>query len=173
MANEWKFSASLERFEKGLYKLHLKVPLEIALEVESYRKDRRVYCTLKKMLSFHTALMYEHGIYYIMLNREKQNTLQIEPGDLVDIQLEECKNRYGIDLPGEMVEALQMDSVANRLFHNLTPGKQRSLFHLIDKIKSPKLRADRSWLVLEHLVENAGESDFKVLHRKFKEDRQK
>lgn len=170
MANEWKFSAPLERFEKGLYKLHLKVPKELAHEVESYRKDRRVYCILGNQISFHTALMYEKGIHYIMLNRKKQNSLQLEPGDSVIVRLEECKNPYGVDLPEEMLEAMNLDADAKALFHELTPGKQRSLFHLIDKIKSPALRAERSWLVLEHLKENKGRLDFKQLQEKFKRE---
>lgn len=165
------FSASLERFEKGLYKLHLKVPTLVAEKVASFRKDRRAFCRLDNRLSFHTALMYEKGIYYIMLNKEKLKVLKKELGDAIEVRLEACKNTYGVDLPQEMLEAMKLDAEAETLFHGLTPGKQRSLFHLIDKIKSPALRAERSWLVLEHLKENRGQLDFKQLQEKFKRER--
>lgn len=165
-----EFTAPLERFEKGLYKLHLKVPTELAHEVESYGKDRRAYCILGNRISYHAAIMYEKGIYYIMLNRAKQKSLQLELGDSVMVRLEACKNSYGIDLPEEMMEAMKIDSEAKKLFHELTTGKQRSLFYLIDKIKSPALRAERAWLVLEHLKENKGQLDFKQLQEKFKRE---
>ena len=89
-------------------------------------------------------------------------------GDSVNVLIEEDESKYGMPLPEEMEELFLHDPEGDQLFHQLTPGKQRSLLYLIVKIKSKEKRLEKSFIILEHLKEQKGSLDFKILNQDFK-----
>lgn len=48
------------------------------------------------------------------------------------------------------------DEVLFNYFQALTPGKQRNLIHLGNKIKNPDIKINRSIAIAEHLIEARG-----------------
>ena len=72
-------------------------------------------------------------------------------------------------MPEEMEVLLAQDEEADRYFHQLTPGKQRSLLHIIGKPKTEATRLKKAIVITEYLKTNRGKLDFKELNLAFKE----
>lgn len=163
------FDSILEKYENNLWNYHLKVPNHI---IEKIKKERmgRFMCSLNKGSGFHASLMPAgNGIYFIKINKELRQEHKIELGDVVTVSIEKDKSKYGMPLPEEMEELFLHDPEGDHLFHQLTPGKQRSLLYLVVKIKSKEKRIEKSFIILEHLKEQKGSLDFKILNQDFKD----
>lgn len=71
---------------------------------------------------------------------------------------------YGMPMPDELNEVLAQDYQAYEYFHALTPGKQRNLIYVINKIKSSEIKIRKSLVIADHLIANTGKLDFKMLY---------
>ena len=89
-------------------------------------------------------------------------------GDTIKTEIEEDTSKYGMNCPEEMTELLDLDKEGSDLFHKLTPGKQRSLLHFIDKVKSSDLRIKKGMVIFDYLKENNGKLNFLELNEAFK-----
>ena len=56
---------------------------------------------------------------------------------------------------------LEQDEEGSKLFHALTPGKQRSLLHVIGIPKSTDIRLRKAIITLNYLKSVNGKLDFK------------
>ena len=163
------FTATIEKFEKNLWDYHFIVPEEIATRYWNELKTRRVICTFNESLKIHCALHSTGlGEYYIILNKANRKIISANLGSEIKVLLEEDKSKYGIHCPEEMKELQCLDYEGEQLFHQLSPGKQRSLLHIVGKIKSSDLRIRKSMVILDYLKENNGALDFKELNEAFK-----
>ena len=165
-----EFVTTLKRKRSSLlWNFQIEVPTDIS---EHFMKDnnRRVICTLNKIHSFHAALMPDgKGDFFITINSEIRKKLNLDKAAELQVALQVDNSKYGIYLPPEMEELLLVDEEGSRLFHLLTPGKQRSLMHIIGKPKNSDIRLKKAVAVLEHLKSNNGKLDFKMLNEAFKE----
>ncbi len=162
------FDSTLEKYENNLWNYHLKVPQDIIVNIKK-KKITRFMCSLNKGAKFHASLIPAgEGIYFIKINKELRLRHKLKIGDSVAVLIEKDESKYGMPLPEEMEELLLHDPEGDRLFHQLTPGKQRSLLYLIVKIKSKEKRLEKSFIILEHLKEQKGSLDFKILNQDFK-----
>lgn len=162
------FDSLLEKYENNLWNYHLKVPQDVVIKIKK-KKMTRFMCSLNKGTCFHASLMPAgEGIYFIKINKELRQKHHINLGDNVTVLIEKDKSKYGMPLPEEMEELFLHDPEGNQLFHQLTPGKQRSLLYLIIKIKSKEKRLEKSFIILEHIKEYKGDLDFKILNQDFK-----
>ncbi len=165
------FDSLLEKYENNLWNYHLKVPEGIIKGIKK-EKMNRFMCSLNNGKHFHASLMPAgEGVYFIKINKELRQKHKIKLGDVVSVNIKKDESKYGIPLPEEMEELLSHDPEGDRFFHQLTPGKQRSLLYLVDKIKSKDKRIEKSFIILEHLKEQKGSLDFKILNQDFKEKR--
>jgi len=122
------------------------------------------------VFSFHGAIMPEGGgKYFINFNKQNSRKYNLTDGQILNIELLKDDSKYGIPMPEEFQELLYQDVEGDELFHALTPGKQRSLLHLIGKVKSPEIRIRKGLIIFNHLKANLGKLDFKQLHQDFKE----
>ena len=64
---------------------------------------------------------------------------------------------------------MEQDEEADKYFHQLTPGKQRSLLHIIAKPKREETRLKKAVVITEYLKTNKGKLDFTALNLAFKE----
>lgn len=136
--------------------------------------NRRIMCTLNGEHEFHAALMPDgKGDYFIMINSEIRKKLKLGADAKLEVTIRKDTSKYGIHLPEEMKELLLADEEGSILFHRLTPGKQRSLLHIIGKPKSSDIRLKKAVVTLEHLKTNNGKLDFKMLNEAFKEANRK
>lgn len=164
------FKTKLAKFtDNPLWSYHIKVPLEL---VEFYKKEKqtRFLVTLNKSLQFHAAINAAGNEYYfIYMNKERSKQLKLREGSPIEVEIEIDTSDYGMPLPQEFAELFDADEEFNELFHALTPGKQRSLFYIVDKIKSLEKRAIKAIVIAEHIKIYKGALDFKILNQAFKE----
>ncbi len=168
------FTTHLEKKPSSLsWNFTIEIPLEIANQFID-GDNRRVICTLNEAHKFHAALMPNgNGSYFIMINSEVRKKLKLSVDVALSVQLQKDNSKYGIHLPEEMEELLLVDEEGSAFFHQLTPGKQRSLLHTIGKPKSSTIRLKKAVVVLDFLKTNNGKLDFKMLNMAFKAANQK
>jgi len=152
-----KFETTLSSYGETLW-VFVPVTTGIAARLEfPDKKFRRVVCTINGGEGFHCALMPSGaGDYIISVNKKKRDELGIRIGDIITVELERDESKYGLPMPEEFREVLAQDPEGDRLFHALTPGKQRSLLYQASQKKDLDLRIHRALAIIEHLKENEG-----------------
>lgn len=170
-----KFLANLKSFEENNlgYGPHIVIPNTIYEKMLLLAPDKRIKCILNNKITFSRAMSPKGTYHYIMLNKEIVKKLDMNFGDEVSVELVPDQSKYGLEITEEMEEVLYSDPDGNELFSKLTPGKQRTLIHIVNKIKSSQLRIERSFVIIEHLKKMKGEIDYKLLQQDFKEYRNK
>jgi hypothetical protein len=153
-----KFETTLSSFGDGMW-VYVPITTEIAARLEfPDKKFRRVVCMINGGEGFHCALMPSGtGEYIISVNKKKRGELGIRIGDIISVELERDESKYGLPMPEEFREVLAQDPKGDRLFHALTPGKQRSLLYQASQKKDLDLRIHRALAIIEHLKENDGQ----------------
>ncbi len=170
-----EFSTTLNTFafnDLG-YGLHIKIPNEVFSQIIKIAPNKRVICTFNSTLIHHCALMPKDNFHFILLNKEICKKLNCKIGDSLSIELKKENAKYGLPISEEMEEVLYSDPEGTFLFNKLTPGKQRTLIHIVNKIKSINLKIERSFIIIEHLKKLNGELDYELLQQDFKDYRNK
>ncbi|HMM81453.1 MAG TPA: DUF1905 domain-containing protein [Pyrinomonadaceae bacterium] len=130
-------------------------------------KYKRVVCSINGGEPFQCALMPSRGKFYIIVNKKKRETLGIAAGDKVAVELAIDESKYGLPMPEEFREVLDQDPDGDKLFHKLTPGKQRSLLYYLGNIKDIDQRIHQALLIVDHIKEHGKVID-KVLYQELK-----
>ena len=163
-----EFSAVLKQSSSPLWGHFVSVPPAVAKDFIA-KGNKRVVCTLGGILEFQCALMPKgDGTYFININKKRQKKLGLKPGMTIQVGLKNDESQYGLPMPQELAELLKMDEEGHRLFHALTPGKQRNLLYITGQPKSSEIRVKRAVVCIEHLKSNDGRIDFKRLNEEMK-----
>ncbi len=104
----------------------------------------------------------------ILANQERRTILGLRQGDTFSVVLEKDTSEYGMPMSDEFREVMNQSPEANSIFYALTPGKQRTLIHLCDSVKSSDIKIRRALVVSNHLFEQQGKIDFKLLNEQMK-----
>lgn len=168
---EVKFKAVLSNFyDSGVYWGYVNVPIELAEKVKG--KERRVVCTLSDEIEFHCALMHDgKGGFFVNIKKEYQKKLGVLDGDELTIKLREDDSKYGFPVSEAFLELLYQDPEGDAVFHSLTKGKQRSLIHIINKVKSEQLQLEKAHIILDYLKSVNGKLDYKEFNLAFRNNR--
>jgi hypothetical protein len=168
--NYFEFTAEIGSKEHELMWNHyIDVPDEITAQLKQSITDKRVLVTLNNFVKIHAALMpRKNGPHFIMVNKEVRKKLQLRPGKTLIVRIEKDTSEYGMIMPEEMDAVFDQDPVGRSFFEALTPGRKRTLIHLVAKIKNPDLRIHKSMVISDHLCKNEGTLDFKQLNEDFK-----
>ena len=161
-----KFDAVLARFSPEYAYHFIGVSKKMADSFKFEKGSRRVVCTLNGTETFPCALMPHDGAFFLMVNKATRARLGVVAGDLVTVEIVKDESKYGMPMPEELQEVLDQDAEGDRLFHALTPGKQRSMLYFIGKIKDIDRRIHTALIFLEHLKRNDGKID----HARLTED---
>lgn len=164
------FTTILERQESSLsWNYYFLVPRDVSQQILQ-KGSRRVICSVNEQVSFHAALMPDgKGEYNVLLNQEKRNNLGLRNGETLNISLQIDRSTFGVEVSEEFMEVLYQDiNGALSFFDKLTPGKQRSLIHWVDSVKSSEIRIRRALVLVSHLLQSNGKIDFKVLNQMIK-----
>ena len=149
---------------------HIQLPQEL---IASYEKtDKRICCSINGNKAYHAALMPDgNGNYSILFNAARRKQYKIEIGDIVDVVIEQDNSEYGVEVPEVFYSICEADPEGNEVFHSLTKGKQRTLLHMLGKVKSEAKQVE-NWLTLfDYLKSVNGKLDFKELNEAFKNSR--
>ncbi len=151
-----------------MWHFHFKVPNEVVHSFQ-FTDAKRVICKLNNKVEFHCALMPNgKGGYFINVNKEIRSQLKLDIGSNVDVSLILDESKYGMPISAEFEACLNEDSEANTIFESLTPGKKRTLIHIINVVKNSDKKIAKSIVILEHLKIKHGKIDFKMLNEMFK-----
>ena len=159
--------ASIHKFKSDAWSYYLAIPKDKADNFID-GDDRRVICSLYGE-RIHSALMPKGDICFIYLKKEFMKKHGIGEGDEVEIFLEKDTSDYGIPMPDSFQELLHQDAEGRMYFHELTKGKQRSLIHLVGKVKNVDSQLAKGLAIMHHLKEAMGALDFKRLNVLIKE----
>lgn len=133
------------------------------------KRFKRVVCTINGEMDFQCALMHSGtGEFIITVSKAKRDAIGVRVGDTVNVRLELDTSQYGLPMPEEFREVLDQDPEGDRLFHALSPGKQRSLLYLANQKSDIDLRIHWALVIVEHLKENEGKIDGNKLHHELK-----
>lgn len=110
------------------------------------------------------------GDYFILINQDICKQYDLEPEEEVTLVIEPDNSEYGMPLPEELAELWAVDEEAYRVFHLMTPGKQRSLIYQISKPKGAETRIKKAVQISEYLKSVNGKLDYKELNAYIKAD---
>lgn len=163
------FTTILTQFPSSpLWGWHFIVPGNIATQFIQ-GKDRRVICTINDEVTLHSALMPNKDTWFIMLNKQIQKKLQTPLNSKINVSLIKDESEYGMPMPEEFREVLDQDPAADKYFHALTAGKQRSLIYIVSKVKNTESRIRKSLAIADHITANRGTIEYKLLNEALKE----
>ena len=150
--------------DSAVYGHHLDVPA--AIVAPFLNTDKRMICTLNDIVTIHCALMPKgNGQYMILLQKDLRKKLKVGLGDKIKVQMIKDESEYGMPLPEELAELWSIDPDADKVFHTLTKGKQRTLIHMISQGKRSETRTKKAIAIMEYLKSVNGKIDFKKLHQ--------
>jgi hypothetical protein len=169
LATKIKFKTVLTRAENeyGWHFLRFNAAAVSRLKFED-KKSRRVVCTLNGRHTFQCALLPMSGGFCIIVNKKIRDKLGIIDGDKVTVELTRDDSKYGLPMPKELKEVLRQDREGKRIFHRLTPGKQRTILYYISKPKDIDRRIHYALTIIEHLKKNEGRIVYEVLAEELK-----
>ena len=125
------------------------IPFEIA-DIFLTDKIRRVLVTFNGHTVRRAIQTRTNGeAPYIVMSRDLMRTVGVQYGETVFVDLEADPEPNRIDIPEELMIALEQDEPASTRFYGMTPGKQRGLAHYVSSAKRPETRIKRA-LELAH-----------------------
>ena len=131
--------------------LILPVPDEV-VAVFQEAKVKRFICTINGEYEMPCALHYfKGGERYIMLSKRVRSEYDIDPLVAVRVQLVEDTSEFGHPVPEEWQAILDFDEEAAVIFKDLSPGKQRSILHMVSSPKREETRITRALRIAENL----------------------
>lgn len=144
------------------------MPGEVS-DLFSKTTERRVVATLDGKHRYHCALMpIIEGGFFMNVNKATRDKLKIEVGQAVIIRMGPDVSPYGMPVSSEFEEVLRQDPFSAKMFHALTPVKQRSLIYYVDNVKNPEIKLRRAFVIMEHLALHGGKVDHKELNEEMK-----
>ena len=165
------FSASLFLLSSTVWSVGFEVPTEIAVAYLN-AGAKRIQCVMNDSVTFQCAIMpYGDGRYFVNVNAALQKKVVASVGDVLRISIKPDNSKYGLPMPEELQAIFDIDEISDQLFHKLTPGKQRTLLHIIGKPKSSEIRIKKAMVITDYLKDVNGKLDFEELKLAFKQAR--
>ena len=158
-----QFISEVAKFDSNLWGYHFIVPDKVA-ENFTGGKYRRVICKVNNQFEIRSALMGSPEGWFIFLNTGLIKTYRLDLGQKIDVTIEKDTSEYGMEMPEELSIMLDQDPEVNEYFHKLTPGKQRTLIYIVNKVKGIDSRINKALAICHHLREERGVLDFKKLN---------
>ena len=148
------------------------IPHEVVAPfLEREENASRVICHINGSGSIHSGLMPDgKGNFFITVSKTVRERFSLALGEEVALELLPDESTYGIPLPAEAAELWDIDPEAHAVFHQLTPGKQRSLLYQINKLKGLEARAKKAVQIHDYLKSVDGKLDYRELNTYLKAD---
>jgi len=163
------FKSILREKINNVYGLHFFVPADV-VEFFKEKNINRFLISFNESEQFPRAIMPAgDGRFYIYLNKELQKKAKMRIGDEVVITMIPDESEYGMPLPAELEECFYQMPLGKEFFHQLSPGKQRSLIYMVAKPKRAETKAKKAYQIMSYLESVNGKLDYKELNQYFKE----
>ncbi len=147
------FTALLEPDGTALKWVIARVPFDIA-KAWPVRSGRRVRGEIGGF-AFRTSLFPDarRSGHFLLVNKKMQSGSNSRVGSRVKIWLEPDLAERPVNLPSELVRALNADRKIRRLFDSLTPSRRREFGKFADQPKLPAARTKRAEKIAEMLMQ--------------------
>lgn len=162
------FKTCILKFESDLWSYYVAIPKAIG-DPFIDGENRRVVCIINAAEPIHSALMPKGEVYSIYVKIEFMKKHGLLEGDEVNVTLKKDVSEYGMPLPESFQVLMDQDEEGTRYFKSLSMGKQRSLIHIVGKVKNVDSQLAKGLAIMHHLKEAKGELDFKRLNVLIKE----
>lgn len=169
---ERKFKSSIGHVSDNNLMWNYRITLPDDIVQEFINSDKRIIVQINDSEKVHCAMMSNgDGTYYVMMNAGFRKKNKLNSGDEVLVKIEKDTSKYGMAVPDFFEELCFQDPEAASYFHNLTAGKQRSLLHIVGKVKSEEKQLEKCLIIFDYLKGVNGNLDFKELNEAFKSSR--
>ncbi len=146
-----ELEATVRKFDGDYEMYYLQIPALFGSQLSDGKRVRLV-CMLAGKIRVQCALhRLENGDFFITINKKNRQSLGLKDGSRVEIRLAPDHSKYGLDMPEELGEMLIQEPEADRLFHELTAGRQRSFIFWVSSAKSSDKRLERALTLVEKL----------------------
>ena len=163
------FTGTLNKFKDNLWYFYIDIPDDIAHHFLADEGNRRVVVTYNDSKEIQCALFPKgDNHWFLNLGKEVRKATKLSVGDVVKVTMKKDESEYGFPVPEELAELFAIDDEGKAAFHKLTPGKQRSLLHIIGKPKTSQTRVKKAIITIDYLKETNGRLDFKELQEAFR-----
>ncbi|WP_020571312.1 YdeI/OmpD-associated family protein [Neolewinella persica] len=161
----------LEAYAGVYYNVFLVKAADVQELMQREKNASRVIFSINGEGRIYRAFMPDgNGDFFLLINQEICKQFNLEPEVPVTLQIFPDDSEYGMPLPEELSELWTMDEDAYRVFHLLTPGKQRGLIYQIAKPKGADTRVKKAVQISEYLKSVNGKLDYKELNAYIKAD---
>lgn len=149
------FSSRIDLLDK--LKLHHVTIPKCELEKTFEETDHSLYnqrfrITINQTVSWLAgSMVLGNETSYISVSKARMKELGVLIGDVVFVELEKEHSEYGMEIPVEFVEALQLDPIAKERFLGLTKGMRRNVIYLVNQFKTEQKRIEKSFFFLDNM----------------------
>lgn len=164
-----KFKGTLQKFNDNLWYFYIDIPDEIAHHFLADEGNRRVVVTYNDSKEVQCALFPKgDNHWFLNLGKEVRKMTQLNVGDEVAVTIKKDESEYGFSMPEELAELFAIDDEGKAAFDKLTPGKKRSLLHIIGKPKTSQTRVKKAIITIDYLKATNGRLDYTELQEAFR-----
>lgn len=129
----------------------LPIPDEV-VAVFKEAKIKRFICTLNGEYEMPCGMhALKGGERYLMISKRIRSAYDLDPAAPVEVELREDTSEFGYPVPEEWQAILDFDEEAAVVFTQLSPGKQRSILHMVASAKREETRITRALKIAENL----------------------
>lgn len=140
---------SVEKSPAGYYYF---VPDQLLVEKLTRNNNRRVVCVIQGEVTLLCAIQKtSEGLACIKLSHKTCKALGLREKSKISAELSVDTSDYQFAMVEELQEVLKTDPEASDIFHNFTPGKQRSLIYLVSAVKSSEKRIERALKIADRI----------------------
>lgn len=106
---------------------------------------------MKQSFDSKIELLEKLKLRHITVSSDRMKKLKVDLSDTVKLTLERDFSEYGFEVPIELEEVLNQDSIVKQRFDSLSLGKRRATIYLVLQVKSSDKRIEKSIIILENL----------------------
>lgn len=146
-----KFEAILERTGGGLHWTMIRVPFDAA-KLWGKRGHLRIKGTINGF-GFQGALMPDgQGHHILVINRKLQKAARTAAGMRAQFEMEPDTDRPKIEIPAELVNALDEERLVRKYYERLNHSTRREIARWVAEAKQPATRLRRANEIAERLM---------------------
>lgn len=142
-----EFKAPLERFPSGLKAFYVTVPVSVP-EVFGTRASVRMKGTINGIEVERALIPTGNGMHHILVPQELRKKARLRLGDPVSVKLKRDENPDEVEIPEELIAALEMEPKILEGFLRLSPSVKRGMAQWINSGKKQETRIERALEIL-------------------------
>jgi hypothetical protein len=131
---------------------YLDIPPEVAGQFET-KGQFKVRGAINGAAFRSTALPHGDGTHYLVIGASIRSRINAKVGDTVSVSLEPDSEPRVVEVPPDLVKALDGSPAAQAAFDGIPPSHQREFLEYIESAKKAETRRERIAKTLDMLVE--------------------